>query len=95
MGYIPSIFYISLFCISNRLQVTAGKKDAPLTSPSEKRGTESSESKHTAGGIQIKISPAVDKPSAQTKVNSPPKTCFKVIGKYLSFYVYDAYDNAK
>lgn len=69
-----------IFCILNRLQVAAGKKDAPLTSPSEKRGPESPESKHEAGGIRIKISPA----PAQAKVNNPPKTCLKVIGKYLS-----------
>ncbi|XP_056588674.1 LOW QUALITY PROTEIN: myosin light chain kinase 2, skeletal/cardiac muscle [Triplophysa dalaica] len=62
-----------------RLQIAAGKKDAPLTSPSEKTGPESPESKHEAGGIRIKISPAVDKPPAQAKVNNPPKTCLKVI----------------
>ncbi|KAI7794310.1 myosin light chain kinase 2-like, partial [Triplophysa rosa] len=62
-----------------RLQITAGKKDPPLTSPLEKRRPGSSDSKHVAGGIQIKINPAVDKPPAQAKVNNPPKTCLKMI----------------
>ncbi|XP_043080409.1 myosin light chain kinase 2, skeletal/cardiac muscle [Puntigrus tetrazona] len=34
---------------------------------------------HISGEIQIKITPATDKTSAQLKSHNPPKTCFKII----------------
>ncbi|XP_056305813.1 myosin light chain kinase 2, skeletal/cardiac muscle [Danio aesculapii] len=65
-----------------RLQVPGLKADSvhSVTSTLTKRATETAgAAKHTSGGIQIKISPATDKNSAQTKSNNPPKLCFKVI----------------
>ncbi|XP_065141506.1 myosin light chain kinase 2, skeletal/cardiac muscle [Paramisgurnus dabryanus] len=63
-----------------RLQGTAAKADLTLMAPPPKKGTEiSGAPKHIAGGIEIKISPAVDKSTAQNMANNHPKTCLKVI----------------
>nr|XP_055044612.1 myosin light chain kinase 2, skeletal/cardiac muscle [Misgurnus anguillicaudatus]XP_055044613.1 myosin light chain kinase 2, skeletal/cardiac muscle [Misgurnus anguillicaudatus] len=64
-----------------RLPGIAAKADLTLMAPPPpNKGTEKSGSpKQIAGGIEIKISPAVDKSTTQTMVNNPPKTCLKVI----------------
>lgn len=60
------------------LQAPGGKAESAktVTRPFEKPGNTST---LTIGGIQIKISPALEKTTSQTK--RAPKTCFKIIGK--------------
>lgn len=73
-----------MFFILYRLQVTGGKADLvhAVSATLAKKTTEAvGAANHISGGIQIKITPATDKNSVQTKSNNPPKTCFKVIGK--------------